>query len=522
MEPSTINKERINIRVGIIISYVTMAVSVVISIFYSRYLLNKLGDNQYGLNSFVLSITSWLSLLTFGLSSTYVRFATLASKKDGANGVNRINGFYFVILSVISAVALLIGSIITILFWTGCFPLNQYSDLEKKFINYLMVISVLSTSLSFLLNIFSLFENFLSKFIWLRSIDLLTKLLTTGISVLVIYYGGNIVWVACVNIAVQLLVGIANLLYCFKSLKMKIKFQFGEDIKKQLRDVLSFSFFVFLNIIIDQILSNYAKTALGFWADAKQVTLYALGLDFYTYEATMSTSISGSFFPKVNRLVVDGKDDEVKGLFLKVSKFQMALLFMVVGGFWASGKQFVTAWLGSDRVSVFYIGLIVMTICLVPLTQTLTVEIQRAYNKHKFRSFFYLGAAFVDVLSTTLCVIYLPYENKIYGAAFSFALAVLLAPIIGLNIFYKKSLKLPIGKYFKTFGIFLAFTATAVCVCYLIFSYGINLSGLNKWLNFIIVGASFALLYLLFIGIAFRKDVWSFFQRKKMATKKSL
>ena len=62
------------IRAGAALSYVSMALSTVISLVYTPIMLRQLGDSEFGVYQAVLPIISYLNLLSFGLGSAYVRY----------------------------------------------------------------------------------------------------------------------------------------------------------------------------------------------------------------------------------------------------------------------------------------------------------------------------------------------------------------------------------------------------------------------------------------------------------------
>ena len=59
--------ERKNIKIGALISYITLFTNICINIFYTPYLLNTIGDKNYGLWSFVVSITSWFNVAVYAM-----------------------------------------------------------------------------------------------------------------------------------------------------------------------------------------------------------------------------------------------------------------------------------------------------------------------------------------------------------------------------------------------------------------------------------------------------------------------
>ena len=73
--------DRKNIKFGVILSFVSLGVSIIGTLFITNRVLNYIGDYNYGLYSFVNSITSWLSIVSAALSASFLRFATSESKK---------------------------------------------------------------------------------------------------------------------------------------------------------------------------------------------------------------------------------------------------------------------------------------------------------------------------------------------------------------------------------------------------------------------------------------------------------
>jgi hypothetical protein len=288
------------------------------------------------------------------------------------------------------------------------------------------------------------------------------------------------------------------------------------EFKKMLRDVLVFSSFLFLIIVVSQVNANIGKTALGQWdsADGSAVTVFGFGIQFYEYEALIATAVTTNFSPKVNRLAIAHEDDQVKSYFLRVSNIQMIILFMIVGGFASCGLDFVQAWLGKSTLTsanlttIYFIALSVLAMWLVPFSETLGNEIQKAYNKHKFLAISNLVFAVVNVGLTIGLIFVLPAEAKIYAPIIGMAVAVLGGNILVTNIYYKKSMNLPVGHFFMKFSVMLAVTAIDCGAVYVIYTYGIYLSDeWSRWITTIIKGLSFLLFYLPAVALLFKRQI---------------
>ena len=78
------------VRAGAVLSYVSIILSTVISFVYTPIMIGRLGDSEYGVYQFVLPIISYLSLLSFGLGSAYVRYYSRFKAADDRDGMRKL------------------------------------------------------------------------------------------------------------------------------------------------------------------------------------------------------------------------------------------------------------------------------------------------------------------------------------------------------------------------------------------------------------------------------------------------
>lgn len=84
--------DRKNIKFCVVLSYVVMAVSILGSLFVSNIVLIYIGDYNYGLYSFVNSITTWLTVISSSLTASFLRFTSIEAKEF--NSTERTNTIY--------------------------------------------------------------------------------------------------------------------------------------------------------------------------------------------------------------------------------------------------------------------------------------------------------------------------------------------------------------------------------------------------------------------------------------------
>ena len=99
-------------KAGAILSYVQMILSTVIGLTYTPIMLRILGQSEYGLFGTASSLTSFLSLLSFGLSGAYIKFVMEYRVVGDKKGENRLNGLFLIMYSVAAVFVLIAGTIL--------------------------------------------------------------------------------------------------------------------------------------------------------------------------------------------------------------------------------------------------------------------------------------------------------------------------------------------------------------------------------------------------------------------------
>ncbi len=97
------------IRVGAVLSYISMGLSTVISLVYTPIMVSSLGKGEYGVYSTVIPIISYLTLLSLGLGSAYVRYYSRAKVEQDRREMAKLNGMFLITYTVLGLVLLTLG-----------------------------------------------------------------------------------------------------------------------------------------------------------------------------------------------------------------------------------------------------------------------------------------------------------------------------------------------------------------------------------------------------------------------------
>lgn len=427
-------------RAGAMLSYVYLGITFVIGIIYTPILFDILGEREYGVYSVASSAIAFLAILDLGFSQTMIRYVARYKALGDHEGEERLHGMFLLLYTGIAVIALAAGLVVFFnleFFFHRGFTPQETSQLCKIF-----MILLLNLVISFPLGIFNSIISANEGFFFLKMINIISTILTHTAILAALFLGFRTVAMALITTVVSIALKLVTMVYGRK--KIAIRFRFGNFDRALFREIFIFSFFIFLNIVIDQLYANTDKMILGALCGSAVVATYTVGVQFYSYFEQFSTSISGVFLPQVTKLLtVRDAMDEVSELFIRIGRIQFFILGFLMSGFVVLGKAFVVLWVGENQIMSYYIALVVIAPSLIPLSQNIGISVLRAMNRHKFRSLIYFFIALVNVaLSVPLAL----WFGGI-GAAGATAFATCTGQIMTMNWFYQKRIGLDIRGY---------------------------------------------------------------------------
>lgn len=429
-----------NRKIGATLSMVNMVASLVIGLFYTPFLLRYLGKNEFGVYSLANSLISYLAILDLGFGNTLIRYVSRA--RASGDDESNIYGMFLVFYTIISIIALIIGMVLYInidSFFATSFTAGEISTLRILFL-----ILLANTVIAFPASVFSSIIRSHEKFVFINTINLASNIFRHLANMAFLYMGYKSISIVVIALLMTVVLFIFNLYYCFNKLKIKIGFKRFEMVFY--KEVFLFSFFVLINIIVDQLYANTDNIILGKICGSAAVAVYGIGVTFQTYFLQFSTAISGVFLPHISRLsALNSNVKEMSNIFIRVGRIQFFILCFILFGFISFGRDFISLWAGLGFESSYYIALIIMIPAIIPLSQNIGISVLQAMNKHSIRSIMYLFIAIINVLiSIPLAAMY-----GGVGAATGTAIGNILGQILFMNWFYYKKIGLNIPGYWK-------------------------------------------------------------------------
>lgn len=422
-------------KAGILLNYINEAVKILTTLIYTPVMLRLLGQSEYGLYQMVGAIVANLSLLSFGFGSAYVRYFYRYRTKRDDQGIARLNGMFLLIFCAIAAICLGCGLVLHAnaahIFGDGL----TAGELEKAGI--LLLILTVNMAITFPNSVFDCYVTAHERFFFQKLLRLAQSVLNPFLTLPLLMMGYGSVSVVMVTTILTFSAFFVNIYYCARKLRMTFSFR-----KLQLSllwEMWAFTFFIFLNQIIDQINWSVDKFLLGRISGTNSVAVYGVGAQINSMYLQMSVAISGIFVPRVNRIVAESDDEtELTRLMSQVGRMQFAVLALILSGFIIWGQDFLRLWVGDGYSASYQVALLLLIPVTVPLIQNLGIEIQRAKNLHKIRSVVYTGLAVCNVL---LSIVLIRLWDSV-GAAAGTAISMILGNILFMNWYYHRKMKL--------------------------------------------------------------------------------
>lgn len=427
------NSSSKQIKIGSIISGITIGINILISLIYTPIMIRLLGNSEYGLYNVVTSTISILSILNLGLGAGYVKFFSVYKSKNDIDSINKLNGLYIISFTVIGIIALICGLFIThnlkIIFNEGL-TTSEYL-LAKR----LMIISTINLAISFPMNVFQIIINANEKFIFLKIVNCVQLLISPFVTIPLLLSGYGSIAIVMVSFILSLLIDFIFIYYVINILKYKLIFNNFE--KGLLKKIFIFTSFIALEIIVNKINLNVDKLLLARYMNTFAVAVCSVSYGLYKNYSVFSTAISNLFIPRIHKIANSSKNTKsinqtLQETFIKVGRIQFILLSLILTGFIFFGKEFINFWAGKEYHEAYYVALLLFIPSTIPLIQNIGIEIQRAKNIHKFRSVTYTLIAIANLIISLLLI----PKFGVIGAATGTAISLLIGNGIIMNIYY--------------------------------------------------------------------------------------
>jgi O-antigen/teichoic acid export membrane protein len=430
------------LKAGAFLNYIIILLNILVGLLYTPFMLRMMGQSEYGLYALVASVISYLTILDLGLGNAVVRYTAKLRAENKKEEQFEMFGMFFIMYIIVGVITLLAGSVLY--FNVDKIFGSTMTVIEMHKAKIMMLLLVFNMAFTFPMSIFGSIINAYERFVFPRLINIIRVLLNTVVMVCLLKMGYKAVAMVVVQTVFNVLTLILNYIYCRKELHIRLyfrKFKWGF-----MKEILVYSFWIFLNVIMDKVYWSTGQFVLGAISGTIAVSVFAVAIQLQMMYMQFSTAISTVFLPKVTGMVVSGdNDEEISNLFIRTGRIQFVIMALILSGFIVFGKQFIVLWAGNEYVDAYVMCVMFFASLMIPLIQNLGLTILQARNQMKFRSILYIVIASIALVMQIL----LAKSWGGIGCAIAISGALLLGQGLIMNIYYAKVQKIAILIFWK-------------------------------------------------------------------------
>lgn len=472
------------LKAGVLLNYTTIILTVIVGLMLTPFIISRLGDAEYGLYTLMGAFVGYLTLLDFGLNNTIIRFVAKYRTEKDKEGEENFLATVMSIYAIISVVIIVVGTIL-------------YFSLDSIFVDSLTAQELDKAKVMFVILIFNItftlpggafagISSAYEHFVFSRAANIIKYITRSILVVVLLLYGGDAIGLVLLDTVMNLLIISVNAYYVFKVLKVKFKFYSFQP--SFIKEIFSYSVWIFVFSMVGLLQWQFGQLALGIIVDTTSVAIYAVGVMLGTYYGSFSTAISGVFMPRATKMIVSKTNGmELTYMMVKIGRFSLLALLLILGGFILFGKQFILLWVGDSYYQAWLVALIIMIVYTIPLVQAFANIILEAKALFKFKAIVYISSIGFGAILGTLMVPKYGISGMVIGTSAGWFLGIVI-----MNLYYHKVIGLNIFTFFRMLlsKIFPAY------IFVMIIGYFLNYIEGSNWTNLSIKVSLFSIVYI--------------------------
>ena len=426
--------------------FIEKAVVVISSLLLTPFLINTLGQSQYGLWILILSILGWFKVIHLGFPSAVQRYITIYLEQKKFKAVNQVFSTSLVLFSILGLIAA------SLLIMLSQIPEALGTESNNKI------------TLSFALLIFSLkvfwdlcmgsINGFFSGLIRfdvdanLSSLNVIIKSVLIYLLITDLNISGAIIAVLVADITSN----VAKIYYV-KKLYPALAFKFSLVSRAELKKLFSFAKHIIAAGFTKAINTRIDPFIITKIFDLNAVAFYSVAERLASHVEQFSLTISGVFQPVFTKMAANKTNME--SLFLQISYLNLFIASTLYCPLLIFGESFLTLWIGSEfSQAITLINILVFAfICSAFSISVIHVLIAQA--NHKLIAPLSLVAALANLGLSILLAHYFGLKGIALGTAIGSFLANVVFCLLMLKRYNQFDLKALIYRFlFCIFTVF--------------------------------------------------------------------
>jgi len=409
------------------------------SFLITPFMIHRLGDFQFGMYTLAFSAVGYFDILTQGIRSTLQRFVGRLDDTQDRKAFSSV-------FSTALAVTLVAGAFTIILFFGLSRVLPSFFKLgsaQQHLFARLVILLGLNVGLGFPSGLFGSYLCGLHRFDLYNLLSIIRQGMRIILIVVVLLRGQGVLAVAgCVLVSTLICVPLNW--WMIRRIDSEVKFAIRLVKLRMASELLSFSFWTFLNNGGQLLRDSTDSIVIGRVLNAALITPFAVASRLVAYFRPVITSIVSPLLPRMSQLDGQGRDEEIRHLFLHVTRV-CALASLAIGSMLVlHGRTLLLLWVGPRYVSSYPILVLLSVGTVASSAQLVTLQTLIAKGRHRAYGLWTMGEG---VANLVLSVIW-ARRYGIVGVALGTAVPLLLVKLTLQPWYVTRVLNLSLAEYF--------------------------------------------------------------------------
>lgn len=329
--------------------YIRMFVTMGISIYTSRIVLQRLGVEDFGIYNVVGGVVALLNFFTNSLSSSYQRFFCIEIINSNTCKIKNILGTALSVSAIWGVVVVILAETL------GLWLLNykMIIPMDKMWqANAVFQLSIVTFILSLFQSVYNALIIAYERMIFFAYVSIFESVIKLSVAFSIglilydrlFYYG----WLMLFAHAIILTVYMAYCLRNFESSRVSFKFE-----HKSIKDIFSFCSWSLLGTGANVLSTQGASILLNIFFGPIVNAARSISLQVYTAVTTFTRGFQTAFSPSMIKTYEQKDYKKSFSQILVASKISLYLTFLLAIPFFISTDLILDLWLGSSNVPAY-------------------------------------------------------------------------------------------------------------------------------------------------------------------------
>ncbi|MHA3060016.1 oligosaccharide flippase family protein [Acinetobacter sp. ANC 4636] len=416
------------LKLGIILSYLTIIVSNMSGLISTSLIVKSLPTSEYGIYILAGSIVAILSILDSGITASVTRYIAKYRLEKNIEKEGRFLGFILKLLFLILILILISATIFYNLF--DEIYKSSFNSQQINLFKNIWFITIASLLVSILSNYFSGCCFGYEKFIVIK-VSIIAKLFFKIFIILMFFVNHpNIMNLVIIDFLLNFFVFLVAFYYSVFVLKIRIDFN-RLDFSTHY-DILKYAFGIFIFLVASNLQWQVGQIICSHYLNSDGSAIFGIGIMLGSFYGAFASAISGVFLARTTNQVTNTDTLNLANAKVGISTF--SILFPIFSGFLLYGDIFIKFWAGNSYSQSWIVALGIMVVSTIPLGLGIASQKSEALGLFKYRAYLNLLSATFGVILSIILV----RSLGILGVLIGLVLGVAINNLFLINFYIKR------------------------------------------------------------------------------------